>query len=80
MHWYNHDHKHSKIRFVTPQQRHSGQDAQILQQRKAVLEQAKLAKPSRWGSRPTRNCESIGAVCLNPERDDQIISADKQAA
>lgn len=80
VHWYNHEHKHSKIRFVTPQQRHSGQDEQILKQRKVVLEQAKQAKPSRWGSRPTRNCEPTGAVCLNPERDDQINSADKQAA
>lgn len=80
IYWYNHEHKHSKIRFVTPQQRHSGQDQTILNNRKEILERAKLNTPSRWGSRPTRNCTPVGAVCLNPERDDQIISAEKQAA
>ncbi len=34
--WYNHEHRHSGIRFVTPAQRHAGLDTAILKQRKAV--------------------------------------------
>ena len=34
--WYNHEHRHSAIRFVTPQQRHLGEDERILIERKRV--------------------------------------------
>lgn len=45
---YNTQHRHSRIGFVTPAQRHAGQDAQILSRRKAVYEAAKCSKPGRW--------------------------------
>ena len=61
-------HRHSGIGFVTPEQRHAGQDKQILQKRKAVYEAAKCSKPGRWKSRPTRNWEHIKEVWLNPPR------------
>jgi hypothetical protein len=80
VHWYNHEHKHSKIRFVTPQQRHAGQDQQILDNRKVVLEQARNKTPSRWGGREIRNCTAVGAVMLNPDREQQITSEELQAA
>ncbi|KAF5291009.1 hypothetical protein FQR65_LT20528 [Abscondita terminalis] len=51
---------------ATPMQRHSGQDAQLLQQRKAVYEQAKQRHPQRWKGRNTRNCKRIDLVWLNP--------------
>ena len=65
--WYNTEHRHSKLRFVTPEQRHNGEDAVLLEQRKRVLEQAKQSMPSRWGTRPVRNCEPVGPTTLNPE-------------
>ena len=34
--WYNDEHRHSGIRFVTPGERHRGEDTAVLQQRKAV--------------------------------------------
>jgi putative transposase len=80
VHWYNHKHKHSKIRFVTPQQRHEGQDQQILNNRKMVLEAARQKTPSRWGGREIRNCTAIGAVFLNPDREQQIESEELQVA
>lgn len=80
VHWYNYEHKHSKIRFVTPQQRHEGQDQRILDQRKRVLETARQKAPTRWGSREVRNCTAIGAVFLNPDREQQIISEELQVA
>ena len=80
VHWYNHEHKHSKIRFVTPQQRHLGQDQQILNNRKAVLEKARNKTPSRWGGREVRNCTAVGAVMLNPDRAQRISEDDLKAA
>ena len=66
--WYNYDHKHSKLNFVSPQERHTIQDREILAKRKVVLEAAKAKKPMRW-SGETRNCEPIGSVMLNPDND-----------
>jgi transposase InsO family protein len=38
--WYNNEHKHSRIKFVTPTQRHEGRDGMILAKRKELLEAA----------------------------------------
>ena len=65
--WYNHQHRHSRIRFVTPAQRHRGDDKAILTKRHAVYEAAKAKRPERWSGK-TRNWEPAGAVMLNPER------------
>lgn len=77
--WYNYEHKHSKLRFVTPHQRHTGQDTAILAQRKTRIEAAKAANPERWGKREVRNCTPVGPTTLNPERE-QIKQVEKQAA
>ena len=66
--WYNYEHKHSQLRFVTPHQRHTGQDKSILANRQSRLELAKQANPSRWGKRKIRNCEPVGPTTLNPTR------------
>lgn len=65
--WYNEEHKHSGIRFVSPQERHVGKDAEVLAHRQRVLEQARERHPERWGGRPVRNCEPVGIVSLNPD-------------
>lgn len=65
--WYNFEHRHSGIRFVTPAQRHTGLDVAILAKRKAVYEAAKNEHPERW-SRSTRNCDPVNIVFLNPEK------------
>jgi putative transposase len=46
--WYNHRHRHSVIKFVTPQQRHSGQAVEICRHRSVVYEQARQRHPRRW--------------------------------
>jgi putative transposase len=66
VHWYNHEHRHSSIRFVTPHERHQGLDKQILAQRKRVYEQARQQHPERWAG-DTRNWSPIEEVWLNPE-------------
>jgi putative transposase len=77
-HWYNNDHKHSGIRYVSPAQRHSGEDCDILAARHGVYVQAKAAHPRRW-ARHTRNWNPITVVTLNPERDSVITAAQKAA-
>jgi putative transposase len=69
--WYNFIHKHSKLRFVTPAERHAGKDGEILLKRKVVLETARSANPTRW-SGAVRNCKPIGTVMLNPDRPENI--------
>lgn len=66
--WYNHEHLHSGIRYVSPAARHEGRDQAILAARQQVYERARQRHPSRW-SRHTRNWQPIGTVTLNPERD-----------
>lgn len=65
--WYNHEHRHSAIRFVTPMQRHTGEENAILAQRHALNLAAKAARPERWSGK-TRNWEPGTVVSLNPER------------
>jgi transposase InsO family protein len=65
--WYNFEHRHSAIRYVTPAQRHAGQDILVLAQRKRLYERARRARPDRW-TNTTRNWEPIETVVLNPER------------
>jgi putative transposase len=69
--WYNNKHKHSKINFVTPAQRHQGKDGEILAHRKAVLTAAKEKNSIRW-AKDIRNCEPVGSVMLNPDKVENI--------
>jgi len=64
--WYNSEHRHSNIRFVTPAERHAGKDRQILAQRTKVYERARAKNPERWSGR-IRDWSPIESVVLNPE-------------
>ena len=77
--WYNYEHKHSQLRFVTPHQRHTAQDVALLAQRKERIETAKAANPNRWGKRAVRNCTPMGPTTLNPEKE-PAKELEKQAA
>jgi hypothetical protein len=63
--WYNHRHRHSGIKFVTPHQRHSGQAVEICRHRSAVYEQARQRHPRRW-SRSIRCWRQPEVVWINP--------------
>ncbi|PZW37847.1 integrase-like protein [Humitalea rosea] len=76
--WYNTEHRHSGIRFVTPQMRHSGIEVAILNGRAAVYAGARAANPSRWTG-PTRNWQPIGPVTLNPDRTVPAAAGDGEA-
>ena len=66
--WYNVGHRHSGIRYVSPAQRHAGEDRAILAARHALYATARELNSARWSGK-TRNWSPIGAVTLNPERD-----------
>lgn len=68
--FYNYEHRHSKIRFVSPVERHNGKDLGILAARKRVYEVAMREHPQRWSRKQTRNWTPIGAVALNPVKED----------
>lgn len=77
VHWYNCDHRHSGIRYVSPAQRHAGEDRVILAKRHAVYQEARNQHPSRWSGK-TRNWDVIEAVALNPEK--TIVISDEVSA
>jgi transposase InsO family protein len=71
--WYNYEHRHSAIRFVTPAQRHSGEEHRILHHRKQVYEEARCKNPNRW-SRRIRNWNPIAEVILNPSEQKSAVA------
>ena len=58
---------HSRIKFVTPNQRHEGLNVEILVKRKMLYQQKINEHPERW-SKSERNWQTIGGVELNPEQ------------
>lgn len=66
--WYNNEHRHSGINYVTPTERHEGKDKEILAKRKSLYEQMKLEHPERW-SRETRAWEFSETEWLNPRQE-----------
>jgi len=74
VHWYNIEHRHSGIGYVTPAQRHVGEDHAILAARHELYTKERAENPRRW-SRHTRNWTPVGAVALNPERESVVSRA-----
>jgi transposase InsO family protein len=72
--WYNHSHRHSGLKYVTPAQRHDGRDIEILAHRKRLYEAAKERHPQRW-SGDTRNWAHEPVVTLNPMQDNEVKKA-----
>ena len=77
--WYNLQHRHSGINFLTPHQRHSGIGQEILLKRQHLYEEAKAAHPERW-SKGTRNWTLDDEVWLNPERINASKIQEKQTS
>jgi len=66
--WYNGEHLHSAIRFVTPNERHARQDSATLANRAILYANACAQKPERWSGK-IRNWQPAGPVWLNPENE-----------
>jgi putative transposase len=66
--WYNTQHLHSEIRFVTPYARHYGEEKSILDKRDILYQKSRMSNPTRW-SKNTRNWKPAGSVTLNPGKE-----------
>ena len=49
--WYNNEHLHSGIGFVTPGDRHSGKSSELLEKRRELYVLAKKRHPERWSGK-----------------------------
>lgn len=74
--WYNKEHLHSGISYITPYQRHHGLGEKILENRKQVYAQAKLKHPERW-SREIRDWSLPEYVSLNPIKEEELVQINK---
>jgi putative transposase len=68
--WYNTEHRHSGIAFLTPQAVHYGRAPQILETRSATLDAAFEAHPERFKGRRPSPKSLPKAVWINPPADD----------
>jgi putative transposase len=66
--WYNNEHQHSEISFVTPASKHNSEDLVILQKRKLLYESARSKNPLRW-TKEVRKWNQITEVLLNPTKE-----------
>lgn len=70
--WYNNEHQHSALNFVTPEQKHTGKDIEVLRQRSELYQQAKRTQPRRWIQGKTRDWTPTSHTTLNPT-DERVI-------
>lgn len=71
--WYNHEHKHRNLKFVSPSQRHRGADTAIFIKRIALYEQARAKHPARW-SGAVRDWSLPQEVWLNRPAQEHLLS------
>lgn len=76
--WYNTRHVHSGIGYVTPQQRHEGTAAQILEKRNRVFEEAWKRHPERWSGK-RKIWTAPDKVFLNPSEETRKSLQEKSA-
>jgi putative transposase len=66
--WYNTEHRHSAIGYVTPAQRGSGVDLEIYKRRNQVIEAARAEHPERWVN-GVRKWNRKDVIVLNPKKE-----------
>ena len=66
--WYNNEHRHSALDYLTPSERHEGRGDAILENRRTVYERARRARPARW-PRGVRRWRADAEVSLNRPRE-----------
>ena len=77
--WYNEEHRHSALCFVTPHQRHTGEDTGILANRAVLYQGAQQKNPHRWSGQ-TRNWSLSNEVWLNPPKEIRAEQQKRQLA
>jgi len=67
--WYNGEHRHSGLTFLTPAAVHEGRGEAILAQRHQTMQIAYATHPERFPNGPPRRSTFPGAVWINPPED-----------
>lgn len=78
--WYNHEHKHKALNFVTPHQKHTGEDVALLAKRKQLYQQHRDKNPRRWIKGNTRDWTPVQSTALNPPDNRTIEKNIKKSA
>jgi len=73
VHWYNHEHMHSNIGFVTPHERHYGKDIEILETRRETYLKAYEKNPGRWSRKP-KSWKHEKVVGINYQQDKKELN------
>jgi transposase InsO family protein len=72
--WYNEEHRHSALKFITPGQRHRGEDHELLRHRRALYAAAKASRPERWsGDYRTWSRPEVVTLNLQKSTQDQLL-------
>jgi putative transposase len=69
--WYNHEHHHSGLAYLTPAQVHSGRTAEVIRAREQTLTRAWHAHPERFVNGPPRILRPPSEVWINPPTDER---------
>jgi transposase InsO family protein len=72
--WYNTEHRHGGIKYVTPNQRHYGEADAICAIRQQTYERARQRHPRRW-ARPPRDWSQPQIVRINHPRPQESVAA-----
>jgi len=67
--YYNSSHRHSSLRFVTPNECHEGIHVEILKNRHDLYQSARAANPKRWIRKVTRDWGSTKGTWTTPPGD-----------
>ena len=58
--WYNDDHRHSGIAYLTPSDVHYGRVADVLAQRQTIMDEAYARTPERFAARAPLHAQQLG--------------------
>jgi hypothetical protein len=72
--WYNGEHRHSAIRYVTPNERHDGREQEILTRRHELYRRARDANPERWGGAITTKVAAAAEIHYAEEYHQQYLA------
>ncbi len=78
--WYNTEHYHSGIAWLTPETVHSRRSETVLEKRFQTLKQAYMENPARFNNREPKMKQLPEAVYINPPQTISISTLQKEAA
>jgi putative transposase len=73
--WYNHEHRHGGIAYLTPADVHFGRSDLVLAKRNTLLEQVRLARPDRFRHRAPVRFALPSAVYINKPMEEAALAS-----